>query len=54
MSFDTRSLAIATAGFCAFVNLYNVQALLPDLAAEFGASASEVSWLMTAGPERSR
>lgn len=49
MSFDTRSLAIATAGFCAFVNLYNVQALLPDLAAEFGVSASEVSWLMTAG-----
>ncbi|MFZ2067625.1 MAG: MFS transporter [Xanthobacteraceae bacterium] len=49
MSFDTRGLAIATAGFCAFVNLYNVQALLPDLAAEFGVSASEVSWLMTAG-----
>ena len=49
MSFDTRGLAIATAGFCAFVNLYDVQALLPDLAAEFGVSASEVSWLMTAG-----
>jgi predicted MFS family arabinose efflux permease len=49
MSFDTRGLAIATAGFCAFVNLYNVQALLPDLAAEFHVSASDISWLMTAG-----
>ncbi|MFZ3354326.1 MAG: MFS transporter [Xanthobacteraceae bacterium] len=49
MTFDIRSLAIATAGFCAFVNLYSVQALLPDLAAEFHVSASEISWLMTAG-----
>ncbi len=49
MTFDTRSLAIATAGFCAFVNLYSVQALLPDLAAEFHVSASDISWLMTAG-----
>jgi predicted MFS family arabinose efflux permease len=49
MAFDTRSLAIATAGFCAFVNLYSVQALLPDLAAEFGVSAGDISWLMTAG-----
>jgi MFS transporter, YNFM family, putative membrane transport protein len=49
MGFDTRSLAVATAGFCAFVNLYSVQALLPALAKEFGVSASEISWLMTAG-----
>src|SRR5580658_5704089 len=49
MAFDTRSLAIATAGFCAFVNLYSVQALLPALAAEFGVGADEISWLMTAG-----
>ena len=49
MAFDTRSLAVATAGFCAFVNLYSVQALLPDLAAEFGVSAGDISWLMTAG-----
>jgi MFS transporter, YNFM family, putative membrane transport protein len=49
MALDTRSLAIATAGFCAFVNLYSVQALLPDLAAEFGVGATEISWLMTAG-----
>jgi MFS transporter, YNFM family, putative membrane transport protein len=49
MAFDTRSLAVATAGFCAFVNLYSVQALLPDLAREFGVGAGEISWLMTAG-----
>src|SRR5579862_2222782 len=49
MAFDTRSLAVATAGFSAFVNLYSVQALLPALSREFGVSASEISWLMTAG-----
>ena len=49
MAFDTRSLAVATAGFCAFVNLYSVQALLPNLATEFGVSAGDISWLMTAG-----
>jgi MFS transporter, YNFM family, putative membrane transport protein len=49
MAFDTRSLAVATAGFCAFVNLYSVQALLPDLAREFGVGPGEISWLMTAG-----
>ena len=49
MSVDTRSLAVAAAGFCAFVNLYTVQPLLPNLAAEFGVGASEISWLMTAG-----
>jgi predicted MFS family arabinose efflux permease len=49
MTFDTRSLGVATAGFCAFVNLYSVQALLPELAKEFGTGAGEISWLMTAG-----
>ena len=49
MTFDTRSLAVATAGFCAFVNLYSVQALLPALAQEFGVGAGDISWLMTAG-----
>jgi len=49
MAFDPRSLAVATAGFCAFVNLYSVQALLPDLARQFGVGAGEISWLMTAG-----
>lgn len=49
MSFDTRSLGVATAGFCAFVNLYSPQALLPELAHEFGVSAGAISSLMTAG-----
>jgi YNFM family putative membrane transporter len=49
MSFDTRSLAVATAGFAAFVNLYSPQALLPRLANEFHVGAGEISALMTAG-----
>lgn len=49
MAVDLRSLAVATTGFCAFVNLYSVQALLPVLAREFGVGAGEISWLMTAG-----
>lgn len=49
MALDKRSLAVATAGFCAFVNLYTPQALLPALAREFGVGASDISWLMTAG-----
>jgi MFS transporter, YNFM family, putative membrane transport protein len=49
MAFDTRSLAVATAGFCAFVNLYTPQALLPALAREFSVGADDISWLMTAG-----
>ena len=49
MAFDLRSLAVATAGFAAFVNLYSPQALLPRLAAEFRVGPSEISTLMTAG-----
>jgi predicted MFS family arabinose efflux permease len=49
MAFDSRSFAVATAGFCAFVNLYSPQALLPELAREFGVGAGEISSLMTAG-----
>jgi len=49
MAFDLRALAVATAGFSAFVNLYSPQALLPELAREFGAGAGEISTLMTAG-----
>ena len=48
MAFDPRSLAVATAGFCAFVNLYSPQALLPELAHEFGVGAGAISSLMTA------
>jgi predicted MFS family arabinose efflux permease len=48
MAFDLRALAIATAGFTAFVNLYSPQALLPELSLEFGVGAGAVSALMTA------
>src|SRR5208282_6705532 len=48
-SFDIRSIAVATAGFAAFVNLYSPQALLPELAREFHVGAGEISSLMTAG-----
>jgi MFS transporter, YNFM family, putative membrane transport protein len=49
MALDLRSFGIATAGFCAFVNLYSPQALLPELAGEFHVGPSEISTLMTAG-----
>src|ERR1700693_551011 len=48
-AFDYRPIAVATAGFSAFVNLYSPQALLPELSHEFGVGAGEISWLMTAG-----
>jgi MFS transporter, YNFM family, putative membrane transport protein len=49
MAMDPRCLAVATAGFCAFINLYSPQALLPELAQEFNVGAGEISSLMTAG-----
>ena len=48
MAFDFRALAVATAGFSAFVNLYSPQALLPKLAGEFHVGPGEISSLMTA------
>src|SRR5581483_1984516 len=48
MPLDPRKLAVATAGFCAFLNLYSPQALLPALAREFGVGAAEISAIMTA------
>src|SRR6202050_4984324 len=48
MAFDFRALAIAAAGFTAFVNLYSPQALLPELAHQFGVGAGEISTLITA------
>jgi predicted MFS family arabinose efflux permease len=48
MAFDVRALAIAAAGFTAFVNLYSPQALLPELSREFGVGPGEISTLMTA------
>src|SRR5215469_17794689 len=48
MTFDVRRLAIAINGFCAFINLYSPQALLPELSREFDATAAEISAIMTA------
>jgi MFS transporter, YNFM family, putative membrane transport protein len=48
MRLEPRKIAVATAGFCAFLNLYSPQALLPALAHEFGAGAAEISTIMTA------
>jgi len=42
-----RRLAVGLAGFCAFINLYSPQAILPMLSGEFGASAAEVSTIIT-------
>ncbi len=46
---DVRRLAIATTGFCTFLNLYAPQALLPELAREFGVGAAAISAMVTAG-----
>jgi MFS transporter, YNFM family, putative membrane transport protein len=40
-------IAVAVAGFCAFINLYSPQAILPLLSSEFGASAAQVSTIIT-------
>ena len=48
MPIDRRKIAVATTGFCAFLNLYSPQALLPELAREFTASPAEMSSVMTA------
>jgi len=45
---EPRKVAVAIAGFCAFLNLYSPQALLPALAREFGVGAAEISTIMTA------
>jgi len=45
---DSRNIAVAAAGFFAFLNLYSPQALLPQLAREFGVGAAEISSIMTA------
>ena len=45
-SFALR-LAAGIAGYCAFINLYSPQSILPLLSEEFGASAAEVSTIIT-------
>ena len=48
MPIDPRKIAVAITGFCAFLNLYSPQALLPGLAREFSAGPAEMSSVMTA------
>jgi MFS family permease len=40
-------LAAGIAGYCAFINLYSPQAVLPLLSQEFGASAAAISTVIT-------
>jgi predicted MFS family arabinose efflux permease len=42
-----RHLAVGLAGYCAFINLYSPQAILPLLSVEFHASPAEVSAIIT-------
>ncbi len=43
-----RRAAVGIPGFCAFLNLYGPQSLLPLLAQEFGATPADISLTMTA------
>ena len=52
MSASTRHsvalrLAAGIAGYCAFINLYSPQSILPLLSMEFGAGAAEISTIIT-------
>jgi len=44
---SARQLAVGLIGYCAFINLYAPQSILPLLSHEFGASAAEVSAIIT-------
>ncbi|HXX09565.1 MAG TPA: MFS transporter [Pseudolabrys sp.] len=46
-TFSARYLAVGLAGYCAFINLYSPQSILPLLSEEFHASAAEVSAIIT-------
>lgn len=48
MNLAARRIAVGLAGYCSFLNLYSVQALLPSLATEFGVGAAAISMTMTA------
>ncbi len=48
MAIDFRRFAVAAAGFSTFLHLYAPQALLPELAREFGVSAAQISVMITA------
>jgi YNFM family putative membrane transporter len=47
-SFMTRRVAVGLAGYCAFLNLYSPQAILPLLSNEYGTGAAGISSIMTA------
>ena len=44
---SARYLAVGLTGYCCFINLYSPQSILPLLSQEFGASAADVSYLIT-------
>jgi MFS transporter, YNFM family, putative membrane transport protein len=44
---SARHLAVGLTGYCAFINLYAPQSILPLLSHEFSASAAEVSTIIT-------
>ena len=46
-TFSARYLAVGLAGYCAFINLYSPQSILPLLSEEFHASAAEISSIIT-------
>ena len=46
-TFSARHLAVGLAGYCAFINLYSPQSILPLLSQEFHASAAEISTIIT-------
>src|SRR5436305_9944618 len=48
MRVGAREIAVAAAGFCAFLNRYSPQARRPVLAREFGVGPAEISAIMTA------
>ena len=47
--YSARRLAVGLAGYCAFINLYSPQAVLPLLSQEFAVTAAEIAAVMTAG-----
>jgi predicted MFS family arabinose efflux permease len=46
-TFSARYLAVGLAGYCAFINLYSPQSILPLLSEEFHATAAEISTIIT-------
>jgi len=46
-TFSAAHLAVGLAGYCAFINLYSPQSILPLLSREFGAGPAQVSAIIT-------